>query len=239
MSTVLHAVAIDDEPLALQLLQQYAQKLEWLQIDAIFSDAMEAKEYLDKKSIDLLFLDIQMPDVDGVTLYKELNEKPEVIFTTAYSHYAVEGFNLNAVDYLVKPYEFNRFQAAAERARELIGFKQSKETEEGFLLVKYNYQWLKIGYRDIEFIEALDDYIKINVKPKPYLVHMSMKVVTEKLPSDKFMRVHRSYIVAIDKVTSWNKNTITITGEKTIPVSITYQKQVQETLNKLMEERGE
>lgn len=237
MSIIIHAIAIDDEPLALQLIEQYAKKLDWLEIDATFSDAMEAKEYLENNSIDLLFLDIQMPDINGVNFYKDLPLKPEVIFTTAYSHYAVEGFNLNAVDYLVKPYEFSRFQAAAEKARELIGFRQTKEAEEGFLLVKYNYQWLKIGYKDIDYIEALDDYIKINVKPKPYLVHMSMKVVTEKLPPEKFMRVHRSYIVSIEKVTSWNKNTITI-GNKTIPVSITYQKQVQETLNKLMEESG-
>lgn len=232
---MIQAIAIDDEPLALQLIQQYAQRLDWLQIEATFSDPLEAKEYLDNHSIDLIFLDIQMPDVNGVDFYRELSTKPEVIFTTAYSHYAVEGFNLNAVDYLVKPFEFNRFQLALEKARELIGFRQSKEMEEGFLLVKYNYQWLKIGYKEIEYIEALDDYIKIIVQPKPYLIHMSMKVVTEKLPSEKFMRVHRSYIVAIEKVSSWNKNTITI-GDKTIPVSVTYQKQVQETLNNLMDE---
>lgn len=237
MSIRLNAIAIDDEPLALQLIEQYARKLDWLNIDRTFSDAMEAREYLETHSIDLLFLDIQMPDVNGVNFYKELTLKPEVIFTTAYSHYAVEGFNLNAVDYLVKPYDFSRFLAAAEKARELIGYRQTKEVEDGFLLVKYNYQWLKIGYKEIDYIEALDDYIKINVKPKPYLVHMSMKVVTDKLPPEKFMRVHRSYIVCIEKVTSWNKNSITI-GEKTIPVSITYQKQVQDTLNKLMEESG-
>ena len=232
---MIQAIAIDDEPLALQLIQQYAQRLDWLQIEATFSDPLEAKEYLDNNSIDLLFLDIQMPDVNGVEFYRELTNKPEVIFTTAYSHYAVEGFNLNAVDYLVKPFEFNRFQLALEKARELIGFRQTKEMEDGFLLVKYNYQWLKIGYKEIEYIEALDDYIKIIVQPKPYLIHMSMKVVTEKLPSEKFMRVHRSYIVAIEKVSSWNKNTTTI-GDKTIPVSVTYQKLVQETLNKLMDE---
>ena len=237
MSTIIHAVAIDDEPLALQLIEQYAQRINWLKIDATFSDAIEAKEYLENNSIDLLFLDIQMPEISGINFYKELQLKPEVIFTTAYSHFAVEGFNLNAVDYLVKPYEFSRFLAAAEKAREMIGFRQTKEAEEGFLLVKYNYQWLKINYKEIDFIEALDDYIKINVKPKPYLVHLSMKAVTEKLPQEKFMRVHRSYIVAIDKVSSWNKNTICV-EDKTIPVSITYQKQVQETLHKLMEESG-
>lgn len=232
---MIQAIAIDDEPLALKLIQQYADKLDWLYIAATFSDPMEARDYLDSHSIELLFLDIQMPDVSGVTFYRELPNKPEVIFTTAYSHYAVEGFNLNAVDYLLKPFEFNRFLSAAEKARELIGFRQQKEVEAGFLLVKYNYQWLKIPYKDIEYIEALDDYIKINVQPKPYLVHMSMKVVTEKLPGDRFMRVHRSYIVCIEKIASWNKNTITI-SDKIIPVSVTYQKQVQETLNKLMDE---
>lgn len=167
--------------------------------------------------------------------FKNLEVKPEVVFTTAYSQYAAEGFNLNAVDYLVKPFEYERFLQAAEKAKELIGFRQNKEAEEGFLLVKYNYQWQKIAYKNIDFIEALDDYIKINVSPRPFLIHMSMKVVSEKLPAEKFIRVHRSYIVALEKVISWNKNTITV-NDKIIPISYTYQKQVQEVLKGLMDE---
>ncbi|ANI89284.1 hypothetical protein A9P82_08265 [Arachidicoccus ginsenosidimutans] len=231
----MNAIAIDDEPLALELIQQYAQKIDWLNVEAVFSDALEAKEYLKEHEVDLLFLDIQMPEVNGMQFYKSLDDKPEVIFTTAYSQYAVDGFTLNAVDYLLKPFDFERFLQAVEKAKELIDFRQSKANDEGHLLVKYNYQWQKIAYKDIEYIEALDDYIKIVVAPKPLLVHMSMKVADEKLPSEKFVRVHRSYIVALDKITSWNKNTITVRG-KSIPISYTYQKQVQDILNNLMEE---
>ncbi|MGF7231431.1 LytR/AlgR family response regulator transcription factor [Arachidicoccus sp.] len=231
----MQAIAIDDEPLALKVIQQYAQHIDWLQIDAVFTDALEAKEYLKENPVDLIFLDIQMPEINGMQYFKNLEVKPEVVFTTAYSQYAAEGFNLNAVDYLVKPFEYERFLQAAEKAKELIGFRQNKEAEEGFLLVKYNYQWQKIAYKNIDFIEALDDYIKINVSPRPFLIHMSMKVVSEKLPAEKFIRVHRSYIVALEKVISWNKNTITV-NDKIIPISYTYQKQVQEVLKGLMDE---
>lgn len=231
----MNAIAIDDEPLALELIKQYAQKIDWLNVLAVFPDALEAKEYLADNDVDLILLDIQMPEINGVQFFKSLEQKPEVIFTTAYSQYAVEGFTLKAVDYLLKPFDFERFLQAVEKAKELIELRQNKAAEEGHLLVKYNYQWQKIAYKDIEYIEALDDYIKIVMQPRPMLVHMSMKVADEKLPSEKFVRVHRSYIVALDKITSWNKNTIMIQG-KSIPVSYTYQKQVQDILNNLMEE---
>ncbi|MDE1191181.1 MAG: LytTR family DNA-binding domain-containing protein [Arachidicoccus sp.] len=231
----MNAIAIDDEPLALELIQQYAKKFDNLTIQSVFTDALEAEEYLKTNEIDLIFLDIQMPEVNGIEFFKNLNNKPEVIFTTAYSRYAVEGFTLNAVDYLLKPFDFERFLQAVEKAEELIKFRQNKSVEEGYLLVKYNYQWQKIAYKDIDYIEALDDYIKIVGIKKPLLIHMSMKSADEKLPSEKFVRVHRSYIVSLDKITSWNKNTITI-HEKSIPISSTYQKQVQDILNNLMEE---
>jgi DNA-binding LytR/AlgR family response regulator len=146
----------------------------------------------------------------------------------------VEGFNLDAVDYLVKPFDFERFQKATNKASELIAYRQNKEINEGFLFVKHNYQWNKIFFKDIDLIEALDDYIKIYLHPKPILVHMSMKAVSEKLPPTKFARVHRSYIVPVEKVDGWNKNSIRI-ADKTIPVSYTYQKQVQDILQKKME----
>ena len=231
----MNAIAIDDEPLALELIRQYARRIDWLNIEAVFSDALEAKEYLKEHDVDLLFLDIQMPEVNGIQFYKSLDDKPEVIFTTAYSQYAVDGFTLSAVDYLLKPFEFERFLQAVEKAKELIALRLKKANDEGYLLVKYDYKWKKISYKDIEYIEALDDYIKIVVLPRPLLVHMSMKIADEKLPSEKFVRVHRSYIVALDKISSWNKNTINI-QDKAIPISYTYQKQVQDILNNLMDE---
>ena len=228
----MNCIAIDDEPLALQLIQSYVNKIDNLKLQATFTDALLAKEYLLENPVDLIFLDIQMPDINGIDFYKELLEKPAaVVFTTAYSKYAVEGFNLNADDYLVKPYEFSRFETAVNRVKENIEIIKLKENEEGSLLVKLNYQFTKIAYRDINYIEALDDYIKIHTNNKLYLVHMSMKAVTNDLPEDKFARIHRSYIVNCDKVNSWNKNSLQIL-DTNLPISNSFQKTVLQILNK-------
>lgn len=233
----MNAIAIDDEPLALEVIKQYARQIDWLSVDAVFPDALEAKDYLNVHEVDLIFLDIQMPEINGMEFFQSLEQKPEVVFTTAYSQYAVEGFNLNAVDYLLKPFDFERFLKAVEKAKTLMQFRQNKAVEEGSLLVKFDYKWQRVAYKDIDYIEALDDYIKIVAAPKPLLVHMSMKTVMEKLPAKKFVRVHRSYIVALDKISSWNKNVIKI-QTKSIPISYTYQKQAMDVLNSLMEENG-
>ncbi|MEX6689744.1 LytTR family DNA-binding domain-containing protein [Danxiaibacter flavus] len=227
-------VVIDDEPLALQLVQNYIGKTEGLELVAKFTDTVEAGDFLEKNPVDLLFLDVQMPDENGLQFFSRLENKPMVIFTTAYSQFAVEGFNLDAIDYLLKPFDYARFEKAVNKAKDFSLYRQNKENSEGFLFVKYNYQWTKIYYKDIELIEALDDYIKIYVEPKPILVHMSMKAVSEKLPESKFIRAHRSYIVPVDKIKSWNKNTINI-GNKVIPISYTYQKQVTELLQKKLD----
>ena len=230
----MRCIAIDDEPLALELIKSYVEQTGWLEISETFTDALKAKEYLASNEPDLLFLDIQMPDINGMQLFSSLEKKPPVIFTTAYSHYAVEGFNLDAVDYLLKPFEYERFLKAATKAKELVEYRQDKEINEGYLFVNYNYQWNKIFFKDIEFIEALDDYIKIYTTGKPYLIHMSMKTVSDKLPSQKFIRVHRSYIVPVEKINSWNKNSLRL-GNKIIPVSYTYQKQVHDLLQKKLD----
>ena len=224
-------IALDDEPLALQLLDNYAAQTGWLEMVKTFTDPMAAMEFINADHFDFLFLDIQMPDVNGMQFYSNLENKPPVIFTTAYSQFAAQGFDLEAVDYLVKPFDFERFVKAVTKAKEYIEYRQSKEVNEGYLFVKYNYQWVKILFKDIELIEALDDYIKIYTPGKSYLIHMSMKVVSEKLPPQLFTRVHRSYIVPIEKIDKWNKNSLTL-DDKTIPVSYTYQKQLQEILQK-------
>ncbi len=224
-------IALDDEPLALQLLENYAAQTGWLEMVKTFTDPMSAAEYINNDHFDFLFLDIQMPDINGMQFYSNLESKPPVIFTTAYSQFAAQGFDLEAVDYLVKPFDFDRFAKAATKAKEYIEYRQSKEVNDGYLFVKYNYQWVKILFKDIELIEALDDYIKIYTQGKSFLIHMSMKVVSEKLPPQLFTRVHRSYIVPIEKIDKWNKNSLTL-DDKTIPVSYTYQKQLQEILQK-------
>lgn len=224
-------VAIDDEPLALQLVKNYIEHSGQLELMATFTDTTKAREYIENNPVDLLFVDIQMPDETGLQFVNSLEVKPIVIFTTAFSQYAVEGFNLDAVDYLVKPFEYERFLKAVTKAKELHEYRLNKEVNEGYLFVKYNYQWNKIFFKDIELIEALDDYIKIYTGTKPMLIHMSMKIVMEKLPAQKFIRVHRSYIAPVNKISSWNKNAITVAG-KNIPVSYTYQKQLQDVLQK-------
>ena len=227
-------VALDDEPLALQLIQSYVQQWGLLHLAATFTDAYQAKEYLTQNPVDLLFLDIQMPDINGLEFFSSLERKPLVIFTTAFSQYAVEGFNLDAVDYLLKPFEYERFLKAVIKAQELAEYRQNKEINEGYLFVKHNYQWNKIFFKDVELIEALYDYIKIYTSAKPILVHMSMKTVSDKLPSQKFLRVHRSFIVPVEKIESWNKNSLKVSG-KSVPVSYTYQKQVQDILQRRLE----
>ena len=225
-------IALDDEPLALQLLDNYSLQTGWLEMVKTFTDPVSAAEFINNENdFDILFLDIQMPDVNGMQFYSNLINKPPVIFTTAFSHYAAQGFDLEAVDYLVKPFDHERFVKSVLKAKELIEYRQSKEMNEGYLFVKYNYQWVKILFKDVELVEALDDYIKIYTSGKAYLIHMSMKVVQEKLPPQMFTRVHRSYIVPIEKINTWNKNSLTL-DDKTIPVSYTYQKQLQEILQK-------
>ena len=228
----MNCIAIDDEPLALQLIQSYVGRIDNLKLLATFTDALYAKDFLEENNVDLIFLDIQMPDINGIDFYKELAEKPgAVVFTTAYSEYAVEGFNLNADDYLVKPFEFARFETAVSRAKENLEAAKLKEGEEGTLLIKYNYQFTKIPFSTIYYIEALDDYIKIHTTNKMYVVHMSMKAVSNELPEDKFTRIHRSYIVNAEHVNSWSKNSLQIFGNS-LPISSSYQKTVLELLEK-------
>ena len=227
-------IALDDEPLALQLLENYALQTGWVEMMETFTDPVCASGFINGgNNFDFLFLDIQMPDVNGMQFYSVLTNKPPVIFTTAFSHYAAQGFDLEAIDYLVKPFDLERFVKAVTKAKEFIEYRQNKEVNEGHLFVKYNYQWCKILFKDVGLIEALDDYIKIYTPGKSYLIHMSMKAVSEKLPATMFTRVHRSYIVPIEKIDKWNKNSLTL-DDKTIPVSYTYQRQLQEILQKKM-----
>ena len=210
-------IAIDDEPLALQIIAQYCAKIPFLQLEKTFTNPKEAIAYLQENKIDLLFLDIQMPDINGLQLYKNLTNKPLVIFTTAFKDFAVEGFNVDAIDYLLKPFDYNRFLKAAYKANEYQEFLSSQELQLNSIYVKVNYEMMKINLKDIELIEALDDYIKIHIKPYPVLTLMTLKNMQEKLPEKEFVRVHRSYIIPISKVEKFNKNKIYVAG-KEIPI---------------------
>ena len=227
---MMKCIAIDDEPLALQVITKYCEKISFLQLEKVFTNPDEAKDFLQNNPIDLIFLDIQMPDINGVQFYKNLVAKPLVIFTTAYKDYAVEGFNVDAVDYLLKPFEYDRFLKAVYKAREYMEFLSSQELQLNSLYLKVNYEMMKINLKDIELIEALDDYIKIYLKPNPVLTLMTLKTMLEKLPSKEFARVHRSYIVPLSKVEKFSKNKITVAG-KEVPIGSSYADVYERLIN--------
>jgi len=217
----MNCIAIDDEPLALQLISQYCNKIPFLNLEKVFTNPDEAIEYLKTVTVDLLFLDIQMPDITGIQLYKNLEKKPMVIFTTAYKDYAIEGFNVDAIDYLLKPFEYDRFLKAVYKSKEYLEFLSSQDLQLNSLYIKVNYEMMKINLKDIDLIEALDDYIKIHIKPAPVLTLMTLKTMQEKLPSKEFVRVHRSYIVPLHKVEKFSKNKLIVAG-KEIPIGSSY-----------------
>jgi DNA-binding LytR/AlgR family response regulator len=228
----MRCIIIDDEPLAIELITFYVQQTPMLNLLGSFSDASQAIEFIQNHEIDLLFLDIQMPHINGIQLLKSLNKPPMVIFSTAFNEYAVEGFELQAIDYLLKPFDIKRFQKAVKKADELFSLKKAAEPQkEPFIFVKADYQMLKINISSILFIEGWDDYIKIYVSDKPILTLMSLKSIMEQLPHQEFVRVHRSYIVPIKKIESVRNKVIKI-ASKEIPVGSTYAESLYHLMNK-------
>ncbi len=221
----LRCIAVDDEPLALSLIQSYIMANENLELVQVFEDAIAASEYLTHTSVDLLFLDINMPDITGINLYKSLIQKPMVIFTTAYKNFAFEGFELNAIDYLLKPIEYLRFKKAINKTIDFYQYQQTnqKEVVEQSIFVHSEYRLVKIDLKDILYIESLEDYVKIHIQnSKMILSLMPLKRLLEKLPEDKFKRIHRSYVVPVSKVKSiLNRKAQLLNGE-ILPISNTY-----------------
>jgi len=219
----LKCIAIDDEPLALALIKEYVSKTSSLELVQTFEDAIAGGEFLRRHPVDLLFIDINMPDVSGLDLVRSLKERPMIIFTTAHKKYAIEGFELDAIDYLLKPINYDRFIKAVNKAVEYNEYKRSKQVVEESLFVYSEYRMLKIPIKDIEYIESLEDYIKIHISnSKPVLTLMTLKGVLEKLPSSKFSRIHRSYIVANDKVKSIQNRKVMLASSVELPVSESY-----------------
>ncbi len=215
-------IAIDDEPLSLEIISDYVSKVSFLDLKGTFTDPFKAAEMLKNEKIDLLFLDIEMPDLSGIQFLKSLKQQPMVIFVTAYNQYAVEGFNLDAVDYLLKPIEFDRFFKAVNKAYDYHRYVNNQpQPEENYIFVKSDYQIKKINIDDISYIEGLDDYIKIYSGEEFVLSLMTLKSILSKLPANRFIRVHRSYIVSIPHINSIQRNRISI-NDKLIPVSDTY-----------------
>lgn len=228
----MRCIIIDDEPFAIELITFYVQQTPMLNLLGSFSDANHAIDFIQNHEIDLLFLDIQMPHINGIQLLKSLDKPPMVIFSTAFNEYAVEGFELEAIDYLLKPFDIKRFQKAVKKADELFSLKKAAEPQtEPFIFVKADYQMLKINISSIFFIEGWDDYIKIYVSDKPILTLMSLKSIMEQLPHQEFVRVHRSYIVPIKKIESVRNKVIKI-ASKEIPVGSTYAESLYHLMNK-------
>ena len=193
---MINCIAIDDEPLALDLISGYCARIDYLNLKKTFTKTSEAGIYLKRFPIDLLFLDIQMPDINGIDFYKSLKIEKPVIFTTAYSEYAVEGFNLNALDYLLKPIVFSRFEQAVKKTKSYLDYlKYPDHEKDRFLYVRSDYRLCRISIPDIRYIEGLNNYIIIYTSiSRPVISHISLKEVSGRLPGNMFLRIHRSYI---------------------------------------------
>jgi DNA-binding LytR/AlgR family response regulator len=233
----LKTIAIDDEPLALRLVTDYVSKTPFLELVGSFDNPLDAIDFLSKQSVDLIFVDIQMPDLTGIEFARSLENAPKIVFTTAYEKYAIEGFKLNAIDYLLKPFSYEEFLKAAGKARKQTELEAnvlpSIEANSQFLFLKSEYKIRRINFNDILYIEGLKDYIKVYTSgdDKPVLSLNSIKSLEQKLPEDKFMRVHRSFIVNLDKIDTIERSRI-IFGKVYIPVSDQYKDKFQEYLDK-------
>ncbi len=230
-------VIVDDEPMALNLVESYVEKTPFLDLKKKCSSAIEAMEYIKDQPVDLLFLDIQMPDLTGIEFSKMLPKDTRVIFTTAFDHYALEGFKVEAIDYLLKPFDYAEFLVAANKANtwfELVKGKRESilSEEKEFLFVKSEYKQLRIKLADVLYFEGLKDYIKIWIKDnkKPILTLMSLKSLEEELPSTQFMRVHRSFIVSLDNIDVIERSQIII-NDRRITVSEHYKPKFLEFIN--------
>lgn len=221
---MLRCIAIDDEDLALELIEDYISKVSYLQLVATCDDPLDALTLIQEQQVDLLFLDIQMPGLNGLQLIQSLANNPMCILITAYSQYALEGFNLNVVDYLVKPVSFDRFLKACNKAWELHclkskGNEQFKESDTGYFFINADYSYIKVSYADILWVEGLKDYIKIHLAngAKPLVARMGMRNMEELLPSSQFLRIQKSYIVSKQQITAVRKSSVFIgTTELTI-----------------------
>lgn len=223
---------VDDEQLARRLLEEFVSKVPMLELKGMCKNPLEAMDVLSKEHIDIMFLDIQMPEITGVEFIKSLQQKPATIFTTAYSEYALEGYQLDVIDYLVKPFPLDRFIKAVNKAIEYIDLKRNAKnhdqpngTDFNYLFLHADHKIYKVAMDEIRYIEGLKEYVSYYTKEKRIIVLQSLKSIEASLPSDKFIRVHRSYIVPIDKIKTLDGNQVQI-GDKLIPIGRSYKEDV-------------
>ena len=229
---MLRCIAVDDEPLALELLEDNISRVPFLHLVAKCSNAMEAIKVLQQETVDLIFLDIQMPGLTGLQFIQSLSERPMIILITAYEKFALEGFNLDVVDYLLKPISFERFLKAVNKAIDQRKNVQEELATAEYLFLKVDNKFVKVNYTDIVYIEGMKDYLKIFVKDKLLVVHKTMKAIEDMLPKNKFIRVHKSYIVSLRAVNSIVGNMVEING-KEIPIGANYKEQLIKVVFKL------
>lgn len=232
----LNCLIVDDEPLALDLLDAYVKRTPFLELKKRCGSALEVLQALKEETVDLIFMDIQMPDLTGLELSRIIDNRIKVVFTTAFEQFALEGFRVDALDYLLKPISYPEFLKAANKALqwgEMSHCCQSVEQDGNSIFVKADYKLLKIEFQKIEYIEGLKDYVKIYLEdtPHPVVALLSMKSLEEMLPTASFIRVHRSYIVNLDKISVVERNRI-VFGKTYIPVSDSYKDKFTEFINK-------
>ena len=232
----MNCIAVDDEPLALKLLQDNISKVPYLNLVAACPDAFEAIRVLQEHKIDLIFIDIQMPGLSGLQFISTLQNKPLVIFITAYKQYALESYDLAVVDYLVKPVALERFIKACNRAKEMHEFRMLKQQNKNvptseFIFVNVDYSQVKLMFNDIIWIEGLRDYLKIHLKSttKPLIVRASLKSIEPELPQNKFIRIHKSYILSLESITAIRKNSVFI-KDLELPIGETYREEIEKLI---------
>ncbi len=220
----IRCIIVDDEPLSRDVLNTYVSDHPDLELVGTCKDAFDAMSALESRQVDLVFLDINMPKLSGINFYKSLNQKPNVIFTTAYPEFAVEGFELNAIDYLLKPFSFERFVQAVNKVKEKIRTSEGSANE-GHIMLKADKKMYKINYADILYFESLGDYVKVHINDKVLIVTITLKKLLEELPGDLFLRTHKSYIISKQKIEYVEGNQIKI-GEKMIGIGQSFKEEV-------------
>jgi len=224
------AIAVDDEPIALDIIKSHASKVPFLTLAAVFTNAFEAIAFLQKNQVDLIFLDIKMPDISGIDFLHSLSNPPLVIFTTAYAEHAVKGFELNAMDYLLKPFSLSRFLKACNKAEELYSLRKKPATAAAAesIFIKDGYEQIKVAIDDISYVEAAGNYTVIHLAGNPSLsTRMPISDMLSLLPAQRFVRTHRAYIVAKKAVTKFDRSQVWI-GSQIIPIGPTYIQCIQE-----------
>ena len=241
---MIKCIAIDDEPLALKKLVTYIKKIPYLELVAQCRSAIEAQQVMNEaEHIDAMFLDINMPDLNGMDFAKSLDQEhsrgPITVFTTAYSEYAIEGYKANAVGYLLKPYSFDEFEQAAQKVKDICEIRQQAMTEvstdenDGVIYVKSDYKIVRVDISNIRYVEAMSEYLRISCecREKPIIVLLSMKKIEENLPKGQFMRIHRSYIINLNKIREVKKNHVVLKDETSLPIGDNYKDTFMDYLN--------